>query len=118
MAVSICNAPATYQRLMQDMARDDIFRVLLVQIDDVLVYSRTVEEHIERLELVFKNLHQKGLKLEPRKCSFFQKRVRFLGHELSEDGIDTDRDKAKAVVNRPVPTTTKDVRSFVSFCSH
>ena len=103
---------------MQDMFRDDIFNVLLVYLDDILVYSRTVEEHIERLELVFRKLYQQGLKLELRKCSFFQKKVRFLGHEISVDGIATDPDKVNAVINWPVPTTTKDVRSFLVFCSY
>ena len=118
MAFGLCNAPATYQRLMQDMFREDIFNVLLVYLDDILVYSKTVEEHIERLELVFSKLRQQGLKLELRKCSFFQKKVRFLGHEISEDGIATDPDKVNAVINWPVPTTTKDVRSFLGFCSY
>ena len=103
---------------MQDMFRDDIFNVLLVYLDDILVYSRTMEEHIERLELVFRKLYQQGLKLELRKFSFFQKKVQFLGHEISVDGIATDPDKVNAVVNWPVPTTTKDVRSFLGFCSY
>ena len=118
MAFGLCNAPATYQRLMQDIFRDDIFNVLLVYLDDILVYSRTMEEHIKRLELVFRKLHQQGLKLELRKCSFFQKKVWFLGHEISVDGIATDPDKVNAVINWPVPTATKDVRSFLVFCSY
>ena len=118
MAFCLCNAPITYQRLMQYMFRDDIFNVVVVHLDDNLVYSRTVEEHIERLELVFRKLHQQGLKLDLRKCSFFQKKVRFLGHEMAVDGIATDPNKVNAVINWPVPTTIKDVRSFVGFCSY
>lgn len=118
MAFGLCNAPATYQRLMQDMFRDDIFRVLLVYLDDILVYSRSVEEHIERLEMVFRKLQEQGLKLELKKCKFFQKKVTFLGHEISATGIATATDKIQAVTDWPVPKTTKDVRSFLGFCSY
>ena len=88
---------------MQNIFRDNIFNVLLVDLNDTLVYSRTVVEHIERLELVFRKLHQLGLKLELRKCSFFQKKVRFLGLEISVDGIATDpviNDKGCAIILR------------------
>ena len=118
MPFGLCNAPATYQRLMQDMFRDDLFRVLLVYLDDVLVYSKTVEEHLERLEIVLAKLQQHGLKLELRKCAFFQKKVKFLGHEVSSAGIATDREKIRAVADWPVPTTTRDVRAFLGFCSY
>ena len=118
MAFGLCNAPATYQRLMHDVFRDDIFKVLLVYLDDILVYSKTVDEHLERLELVLSKLHQHGLKLEPKKCQFFKRKVNFLGHEISSAGIATDQEKVRAVTNWPVPTTVKDVRSFLGFCSY
>ena len=118
MVFGLCNAPATYQRLMQNLFRDDIFRVLLVYLDDILVYSRSVEEHIERLEMVFKKLQEQGLKLELKKCKFFQKKVNFLGHEISTTGVATATDKIQAVTDWPVPKTMKDVRSFLGFCSY
>ena len=118
MAFGLCNAPATYQRLMQDMFRDELFRVLIVYLDDILVYSKTVDEHIERLEMVFQKLQQHGLRLELRKCAFFQKKVKFLGHEISAAGIATDPEKVRAVVEWPVPTTTRDLRSFLGFASY
>ena len=114
MAFGLCNAPATYQRLVQDMFRDELFRVLIVYLNDILVYSKTADEHIERLEMVLQKLQQHGMRLELRKCAFFRK-VNFLGHEISAAGIATDPEKVLTVVEWPAPTTTKDVCSFLGF---
>ena len=68
--------PATFQRLMQHCFRDEVFDILLVFLDDIIVYSRTLKEHIERLDKVFTILRNHGLKLKMRKCSFFQSSVK------------------------------------------
>ena len=67
MPFGLCNAPTTYQRFMQYMFRDNIFRDLIVYLDDILVYSRSVEEHLQRLEIVFRKFQEQGLKLELKK---------------------------------------------------
>ena len=72
-----------------------------------------VEEHIDQLEKVFGKLRHEGLRLELSKCKFFQERVHYLGHDVSKDGIATEEDKLRAVCEWPVPTTTRDVRSFL-----
>ena len=70
MPFGLCNAPATFQRLMQHCFREEIFQTLLVFLDDVIVYSSTLEQHLERIETVFKRLRTHGLKLKPSKCHF------------------------------------------------
>ena len=86
--------------------------------DDIIVPAKTVEETLLRLEHVFQRLQSANLKLKPTKCIFFQKFVKFLGHEVSEQGIHTDKDKIKAVQDWPVPRTVKQVRSFVGLAAY
>ena len=114
----LCNAPAIFQRLMQGCLSDMLFEILLVYLDDVILFSSTIDEHIERLDVVLSRLKKNGLKLRPEKCNFFQKKIKFLGHEISSSGIATDPDKIKAVVEWPTPTNVKDLRSFLGFASY
>ena len=86
--------------------------------DDIIVFSRTPEEHIHRLRAVFEKLKAAGLKLKPSKCDFFKKEIKYLGHVVSEQGVSTDPDKIKAVTEWPQPTTVTEVRSFLGFVSY
>ena len=99
MPFGLCNAPGTYQRLMQTVFREEIFNSLLCYLDDILVYSTTIAEHLERLEVVFVKLQKFGLKLAPNKCSLFKTEVLYLGHQVSAEGIATDPKKIEAVSN-------------------
>ena len=92
--------------------------ICLVYLDDIVTFSKTVEEHLERLDAVFSRLRQAGLKLKPEKCKFFQKSVTFLGHEISDQGIGTCQEKIKAVSEWPVPTNIREVRAFVGLASY
>lgn len=118
MPFGLQNAPATFQRLMQGVFRDDILRTLMVYLDDIIVFSSTIQEHLERLETVFSKLRHHGLKIEPAKCQLFQDQVTYLGHVVSADGVATDPEKTKAVKEWPVPVTVRDVRSFLGFASY
>ena len=75
MAFGLCNAPATFQRLMQTAFREEMFSILLCYLDDVLVFSATVAEQIQRLDKVFMCLDEYGLNPELKKCAFFQSEV-------------------------------------------
>lgn len=88
MAFGLTNAPATFQRLMEHCMGDLNFSECIVYIDDIIVFSRTFEEHIERLGDVFSRLQEFGLKLKLSKCSFFQNKVKYLGHIISSHGIE------------------------------
>ena len=75
MPMGLCNSLSTFQRLMEACFAEKFFEILLIYLDDLLIYSRTVEEHIERLNFVFKRLKEHGLKLKPKKCHIFQKQI-------------------------------------------
>lgn len=118
MPFGLCNAPATFQRLMQAVMSDLVFQIVLIYLDDLLVYSSTFDEHLARLETVFKRLRETGLKVKVEKCYFLQPEVRFLGHQVSAQGVSTDPDKINAVQEWPTPSTLKELRSFLGFCSY
>ena len=97
MPMGLTNSPATFQRLTQTCFNDYIFQILLVYLDDIIVFSNTFHEHIERLDKVFTKLQEHGLKLKSEKCHFLQRKVTYIGHQISSDGITTDPDKTQAV---------------------
>lgn len=118
MPFGVCNGPATFQRLMQATMSDLIFQILLVYLDDILVFSETFEQHLERLETVFRRLAETGLKIKLQKCAFLQQSVKFLGHHVSAEGVGTDPSKISAVKDWRVPNTVKELQSFLGFCSY
>ena len=111
----LVNAPATFQRVIQLAMGDLHLTKCLLYLDDIIVYSRTFEEHLDRLCSVFQRLRSAGLKLKPSKCFLFKNEVRYLGHVVSADGIKTDPDKVKAIKDWPVPKDSRDVRKFLGF---
>jgi len=83
-----------------------------VFLDDILVFSRTFDEHVERLETVLKRLEDHGIKLKPSRCELFRSKVEYLGHVVSADGISTDPAKTSAVIDWPDPSNVKELRFF------
>jgi len=99
----LCNAPSTFQRLV-DMAMAGLtWEVCLAYLDDFIIFSITFEQHMERLQLVFDRLVATGLKLKPSKCALFQKRVEFLESIVSGEGIETEPENVQAVAQWPTP---------------
>ena len=118
MPFGLCNAVATFQRLMDLVLSGLNLDICLVYLDDVVIFSSTMEQHLERLELVFKRLLGANLKLKPSKCFLMQTKVTFLGHIVSSDGIATDPEKIKLVSDWPVPTTLKQLRGFLGLSGY
>lgn len=118
MPFGLCNAPATFQRLMQRCLGAQVNDFLLIYLDDIIVYSPCFSSHLGHLEQVFERLHQHGLKLQPQKCHLFRREVKYLGHVVSKRGVATDPDKTAAVQNWPVPETVTQVRSFLNFAGY
>ena len=118
MPFGLCNAPATFQRLMEMCMGEMNLKECLVYLDDVIIFSTTFEEHIERLQAVFSRLQEHNLKLKATKCEFMKFEVTYLGHIVSEEGIKTDPEKTSAIKNWPVPKTVKDVRAFLGFTGY
>jgi hypothetical protein len=112
LAFGLSNAPAVFERLMLNILAGLTWKTCLVYLDDIIVFAKTFEEQIKNLEEVLHRLKQANLKLNSKKCRFFQKRVIYLGHVVSEDGVSTDPEKTKAVSEWPVPKNVKEVRSF------
>lgn len=114
----LCSAPATFQRMMDTVLSDLKWHSCLVYLDDVVVFSTTFEQHIERLEAVLQAIRTAGLSLKPEKCHFGYEELKFLGHIVSNTGIRPDPDKATAVRLFPIPKTKHDVRRFLGLCAY
>lgn len=118
MPFGLCNAPSTFQRLMQRIFGDQQCQSLLLYLDDIVVFSGSVNQHLERLGVVLSRLEQEGLKVKLSKCAFFQQQVRYLGHVISNQGVATDPSKIEEVSSWPTPTTVSELRSFLGFASY
>jgi len=118
MPFGLCNAPATFQRMMNIIFEDLLFKYIKVYLDDCNIYSNTFEEHLEHLEEVFNRLREAGLKLNPSKCQFCYSKIKFLGHVVGRDGVKVDLDKIEKVKNFPVPVDKTGLQSFIGLASY
>ncbi|CAK1590660.1 unnamed protein product [Parnassius mnemosyne] len=118
MPFGLCNAPATFERLMELVLTGLIGDACLVYLDDIIIVGRTFEEHLQNLERVLMKIQSANLKLSPKKCSLFKRQVSFLGYVVSEEGIRTDPEKIAAVKEWPVPKDKTQVRPFLGLCSY
>lgn len=118
MPFGLCNAPATFQRLMNTVLHECIGRFVAVYLDDIIVYSRTYEEHLEHLTRVFEELRKASLKLNSEKCSFFLPNVGFLGHIVGRDGIQPNLENVEKVKNYPTPRNLRQLRGFIGLASY
>ena len=119
MPFSLTNAPATFQHLMENCLGNLHLNWCIIYLDDIIVYSKTPEEHIERLTSVFEKLSKAGMKLKLSKCEFFKEKISYLGHIVSRYGIETDPKKKIASVRHwPHPETVTQVRKFLSFTNY
>ena len=118
MPFGLTHTPTTFQRLMESCLGDLHLNWCIIYLDDVIVFSKTPKEHIERLRGVFHELFLAGLKLKPKKCEFFKSKIAYLGHIVLAKGIETDPKKVEAVKNLTVPKTVTDIRSFIGFTNY
>ena len=118
MPFGLCNAPATFQRLMERCLGHLNFQSVLLYLDDVIVYSKSYQEHLTHLSDVFQVLIQHGLKVKPSKCHLLKPQVHYLGHVVSAEGVQPDPAKVEVVKNWPIPRTVKDIRSFLGFSGY
>ncbi|KRY04933.1 Retrovirus-related Pol polyprotein from transposon, partial [Trichinella patagoniensis] len=109
MPFGLCNAPATFQRLMENALRGLTFKGCL---------GRTEEEHLERLEGVLSRLQSVGLKIKPEKCQLMRQSVHNLGHSVTQHGVGTDPVKTAAVQEWPTPRCVREVRQFLGLASY
>lgn len=113
MPMGTKNSPATFQKLMNMALSGLTGTKCFVYLDDVVVYGASLEDHNKKLKDVFLRLREFNLKLQPRKCFFLRKEIRYLGHIITNSGIKPDPNLVDAIVNYPTPKNIKDVMSFL-----
>ncbi|XP_073510768.1 uncharacterized protein [Phyllobates terribilis] len=118
MPFGLCNAPGTFQRLMECCLGHRNFETVLLYLDDVIVYSKTYEDHLKHLAEVFEALASYGLKVKPSKCHLLKPKVQYLGHVVSADGVAPDPDKITAIKEWPSPSSVKEVRQFLGLVGY
>ena len=118
MPFRLCNAPATFQRLMGKVLSGLKWYSCLVYIDDIVVVGDSFENHLYNLVGVLKRLREAGLKVKPSKCSLCQKEVRYIGHVVSAEGISTDPTKVEAICNWPTPTCKQEIQRFLGLANY
>ncbi|GFR77250.1 Pol polyprotein [Elysia marginata] len=116
LAFGLCNSPGTFHRVMEDCFSDLNLRIMYIYTDDIIVFSETAEEHLDRLRSVW--LQDCGLKLSLKKCAFAQSQVSFLGHLISDEGVRPDPEKIAKVKDWPSPRNPKERRSFLGFAGY
>jgi hypothetical protein len=114
----LTNAPGVFMSLMNEVFRENLDKFVQVFIDDILIYSRTMEEHDEHLRLVLQCLREHKLYGKLSKCSFYQSRIHYLGHVISGEGIVVDPAKVEAIMEWPAPTNVTEVRSFMGLAGY
>ena len=113
MPYGLCNAPATFQRLMQNCLGELNLTYALIHLDDMIVYSKTEEEHLVHLHAVLEQFMEHSLKLKPSKCNFFRTEISYLGHKVSAAGMEPGTDGLKGIVEIAPPATYTQVRKFL-----
>lgn len=118
MSYGLTGAPATFQGVMNTVLSPLLRKGVLVFIDDILIYSATLTEHVQLLRQVFQLLTEHQLKVKRSKCSFAQSSLIYLGHVISHAGVSTDPKNILAVQRWPVPTNVKEVRGFLGLAGY
>lgn len=114
----LTNSPSTFSRMMNLVMAGLNFAICLIYLDDIIVFAKDLDTHVNRLTQVLRRLSAVNLKFKPSKCHLLQKRVLFLGHVISEEGVATDLGKIEAVQSWPTPQKLREVRAFLGLCSY
>ena len=93
-------------------------KICAIYLDDLIMFSSTLEEHLERIDKVLTRLKECILKLNPKKCKLMQRKVKYVGHIVSEYGVEADQEKIEKVINWPEPKNAEEIRQFTSFSGY
>jgi len=118
LPMGLTNAPAVFQREMNRMFSSLLNKCVLIYLDDLLIYSKTVPQHLDDLRAVFAKMREHQLMLKLRKCEFFRSKLKFLGHIVTAGGMYPDPDKIQTVTDWPTPKTVLELRSFLGLANY
>jgi hypothetical protein len=118
LTFDLTNAPATFQSVMNDMLRPYVRKFVVVYLDDILIFSKTAEEHLSHLRQVLQTLRENQFYANPKKCDFMKEEISFLGHRVSANGLKVDPEKVRSVADWKVPKDVHGVRSFLGLANY
>ncbi|GBG70149.1 hypothetical protein CBR_g6280 [Chara braunii] len=118
MPFGLCNAPGTFQHAMNRIFHDYLDKFVAVYLDDILIFSKTVEEHVAHLDKVLSLLRQHKFKINGEKCEFGRTRILYLGHEISAEGLKPDDEKVASIRDWPRPQSVTEMRSFLGMTGY
>jgi len=98
--------------------REHLSKICHIYLDNIIVWSNSVEEHVKHIDMIMQSLRKAKLYCNLNKCNFFQKEVNFLGHHISEQGIEPNSSKIDKVINWPQPKSATDVRGFLGLVQY
>jgi len=118
MPFGLTNAPATFQELINNTLREYLDDFVVAYLDDVLIFSKTYDEHVQHVRKVLQKLREADLPIKLSKCEFHKHSIKFLGHIVSTEGIQPDSDKVKSIVEWPEPKNVKEVQAFLGLINY
>jgi hypothetical protein len=118
MSFGLTNAPAYFMYLMNWVFMPELDKFVVVFIDDILVYSKSEDEHTEHLHIVLQRLRDHRLYAKLSKCDFWLREIKFLGHTISQDGISVDPEKVQEVMDWKPPTTVRQIQTFLGLVGY
>lgn len=118
MPFGLTNAPSTFQALMNNLFKPYLRKFILVFFDDILIYRLTYDDHLQHLKIVFEILRKNQLKANLGKCQFIQTRIEYLGHVITEHGVEADLKKIRAMMEWPRPQNIRELRGFLGLTGY
>lgn len=118
MPMGLKNSPSTFQRVMDNVLRGLQNEICLVYLDDIIVFSTSLQEHIINLEKVFQRLRESNFKIQMDKSEFLKLETAYLGHIIGKDGIKPNPDKISAIKKYPIPKTSKEIKQFLGLLGY
>jgi hypothetical protein len=110
MPFGLCNAPATFQRCMDTILKDMAWKFVITYLDDIIIYSDSIENHEKHLRGIYIRLQESGIALNKSKCKMFQSEIEILGNLISEGCVKTDLKKSESINNFKKPKTIRELR--------